>query len=396
MSGRERQEEELGKTLILIVIAAIGICFIPAIILGFVFHAILVKILKREWILYTLTAVAGIVIAVLFQKGKIVLFFGYISSMNIPYISNGIEGFLNNGNPIPINSYSFFSLLCFSFLSATGFHFYEKYFMKKQVHSKKSKLDEQKSSTFYQKFRENRLKFLNKEQVEFRKKQSKEYFIGYTDLKERVSLDEKELNQHILLTGTTGSGKTTVIGSLIESAIINGKPVIFVDGKGERKTILEIKSLCEAYGKKVHIFSDLDTMTYNPLKHGSPTVIRDKLMNLFEWSEPYYKNQCSRFLQLLVKMLDDYKKPRDLQTIYCYLDERNLVGFFNENSQEIEIEVEGEDEEENSEEKEDGFASALFGEEKKSNVKTTPKKKKTKKQKVRIMDDSLKVLMKLI
>lgn len=70
----------------------------------------------------------------------------------------------------------------------------------------------------------------------------------------------------------------------MESALQQDKPIIFVDGKGERKSMLEFKALCEAYGKDVYLFSEMDHLTYNPIKNGTPTETRDKLMSLFSFS----------------------------------------------------------------------------------------------------------------
>lgn len=70
----------------------------------------------------------------------------------------------------------------------------------------------------------------------------------------------------MLATGVTGTGKTTLIASLMEAALQQDKPVIFMNGKGERKSMLEFKALCEAYDRKVYLFSEMDELTYNPIK----------------------------------------------------------------------------------------------------------------------------------
>lgn len=70
----------------------------------------------------------------------------------------------------------------------------------------------------------------------------------------------------MLATGGTGTGKTTLIASLMEAALQQDKPVIFMNGKGERKSMLEFKALCEAYDRKVYLFSEMDELTYNPIK----------------------------------------------------------------------------------------------------------------------------------
>lgn len=67
----------------------------------------------------------------------------------------------------------------------------------------------------------------------------------------------------MLVIMTTGGGKTVIIGTVIENAIRQGKPVFFMDGKGERESMLEFKAQAEKYGRKVHLFTDLDELNFN-------------------------------------------------------------------------------------------------------------------------------------
>jgi DNA helicase HerA-like ATPase len=220
------------------------------------------------------------------------------------------------------------------------------------VKTKSGEVEKKKQEQKYKAFRKNRVQFLNKKQQQYRKQPSTEVFVGYTNFKERVSLNSKELNYHMLATGGTGTGKTTLIASFMESALQQDKPIIFVDGKGERKSMLEFKDLCEAYGKNVYLFSEMDHHTYNPIKNGTPTETRDKLMSLFSFSSEgdgaYYTDIASRYLQLVVKLIDEAGEPREIKTIARLTNFKYMNEFFKEHSivEEIEEEVEVEVEEE--------------------------------------------------
>ncbi|TDK58157.1 DUF87 domain-containing protein [Bacillus salipaludis] len=333
----------IGEVVIYALIGAIGILFFLPAVLGMLIFAMF-QFLKRDWIFYVALGSGFIILFWQFQTGHLLTYFGLISEMNIPYMSAGVEKLLNNGNVIPATSFSYLILMGLGLMFSFGFFIYAKFFWKKRVKTKQGEIQQQKAEQKYKAFRKHRVKFLNKKQKSYRKKPSKEVFVGYTDFKERVNLDSKELNYHMLATGGTGTGKTTLIGTMIEAALQNEKPVIFVDGKGERKSMLEFKALCEAYGRKVYLFSEMDDLTYNPVKNGTPTETRDKLMSLFSFSSEgdgaYYTDIASRYLQLVVKLIDEAGVSRDIKTIAKLTNFKSMNQFFKEHSIEEEIEEE--------------------------------------------------------
>ncbi|MEH7375676.1 type IV secretion system DNA-binding domain-containing protein [Neobacillus drentensis] len=319
----------IGEIVMYSLIGIIGIIFFLPPLLGMLIFAV-IHMFKRDWISYVALGVGVLLLLWQIQSGNILTYFGFISEMNIPYLSTGIERFLNEGHVIKAIPSSYVVLVGIAFLFSFGFFIFAKFFWKKRVTTKSGKVQQQK----------------------YRNKPSKEVFVGYTDFKERVSLESKELNYHMLATGGIGTGKTTLIASLMEAALQQDKPIIFVDGKGERKSMLEFKSLCEAYGKNVYLFSDMDHLTYNPIKNGTPTETRDKLMSLFSFSlvgdGAYYTDIASRYLQLAVKLIDEAGEPREIKTIARLTNFKYMNEFFKEHSivEEIEEEVEVEVEEE--------------------------------------------------
>jgi type IV secretory pathway TraG/TraD family ATPase VirD4 len=384
--GEPRQTETdrmVGEIVIYSLLGIIAtIFFLPA-MLGMLIFAI-IHLFKRDWIFYLASVVGSILLLWQFQTGNILTYFGLVSEMNIPYLSIGVERFLNKGDSISVTTNSYVVLVGLAFLFVFGFFIFTKFFWKKRVTTKSGEVQKQKEEQKYKGFRKNRVRFLNKKQQKYREQPSKEVFVGYTDFKERVALESKELNYHMLATGGTGTGKTTLIASLMESALQQDKPIIFVDGKGERKSMLEFKSLCEAYGKNVYLFSEMDHFTYNPIKNGTPTETRDKLMSLFSFSSEgdgaYYTDIASRYLQLIVKLIDEAGIPREIKTIAKLTNFKYMNKFFREHSieEEIEEEVEVEVEEEIAVGKEastsgDDDLSDFFA----SNEQMTEKVKKT-------------------
>jgi len=331
----------VGEVIIYGFIGILGILFFLPVMLGMFIFAIF-HLFKREWFYYVSLGAGLILLFWQFQVGKILTYFGLISDMNIPYLSTWFERVLNDGTPIESTYSSYIVLVGLSFVCSFGFFIFTKFFWKKRVKTKSGEIQKQKEEQKYKGFRKNRVKFLNQKQKKYRNKPSKEVFVGYTDFKERVSLGPKELNYHMLATGGTGTGKTTLIASLMESALQQEKPIIFMDGKGERKSMIEFKELCEAYGRNVYLFSEMDDLTYNPIKNGTPTETRDKLMALFSFSSEgdgaYYTDIASRYLQLVVKLIDEAGVTRDIQTIAKLTNFKHMNEFFRHHSIEVEIE----------------------------------------------------------
>lgn len=336
----QETNEAIGYLLVFLLSVVLLVLVLPAVLGGFLLYLLCVVLIKKTWSLYALLVPAVLGLLVLHLQNEWISFLGFLSWMDIAHIGQAAETWFNQGKEFPITPYSYLSLFSTSTIIANLYHPIVLYFQKTHIKTKEGEQRVKRQRFIH--FKKHRLKYLYKEQVRFRTSGTLEQFIGLTEFKERVVLENRELNQHMLAVGTTGSGKTTTIATLIENAIRSEKPVIFVDGKGERKTVLEIKALCEAYGKTVHLFTDIDDVSFNPLRHGSPTQLRDKLMNLFEWSEPYYKNQCSRFLQLLLRMITEYGLKRDLHTVYHLMNVKQLAKFLQQKQQEAIIELQEE------------------------------------------------------
>ncbi|MGG1938295.1 TraM recognition domain-containing protein [Paenibacillus polymyxa] len=314
----EQQEQE--KTLGYMVIAAVFLivfCFaMGGIFAGLLIYLVVRFVIKRYWVLYAMLPLALFGIFILHGTGEWLSSLGFLSAVRLPFVATLAEKYLHDGKPFPLTGYSFVSAGVVGIILACVVHPIIQYFESKIIKSKHVSLLKKRADRKYKKFRLNRFKYNDRAQLKFRKSESKANFIGYDEFGERVELDDEELNSHMLVIMTTGGGKTVIIGTVIENAIRQGKPVFFMDGKGERESMLEFKAQAEKYGRKVHMFTDIDQLNFNFLRHGSPTQLRDKIMNLFEWSEPFYKINCSRFLQLTLRMLREFGETLDLATIY--------------------------------------------------------------------------------
>lgn len=149
--------------------------------------------------------------------------------------------------------------------------------------------------------------------------------IGVGEEGKPVILKDEELNMHTLICGATGAGKTNTLLVILESAIRRGKPVIVVDGKGDSRFFYSVRKMAEASGRVFQGFTYKGSTHYNPLRHGVPTELKDKLMGFEEWSEPYYKRGAERYLQTVFRVLQLAGERSDLHKVAELLETRNLM-----------------------------------------------------------------------
>ena len=64
-------------------------------------------------------------------------------------------------------------------------------------------------------------------------------------LNEKVLIPAKALQQPISVLGSSGYGKTTTLIHFLKFAFLNNYPVIFIDGKGDRKLINELADIAK-------------------------------------------------------------------------------------------------------------------------------------------------------
>ena len=127
--------------------------------------------------------------------------------------------------------------------------------------------------------------------------------------------------KHICICGTTGSGKTVALSNFIQRAVEMNFPLVVVDGKGDigEGSILDIcQKLCRNSHKKLYVVNlsqPAKSVKYNPFRNANPTMCKDMLVNMTEWSEEHYKLNTERYLQRLMQLLKMKGIPLSFSTI---------------------------------------------------------------------------------
>ncbi|HAQ6572501.1 TPA: DUF853 family protein [Enterococcus faecium] len=189
-----------------------------------------------------------------------------------------------------------------------------------------------------------------------------QFLLGTSEYGLPCILNFKEFNQHAIVAGTTGSGKTTFLQLFIQHAAKFDIPLILIDGKGAQDTYEAMKKVAEKYNKRVKEFTDEGDMRYNPVANGNAISVRDKLVTLAETESVFYSGAAKSLLQATVQLLDAFKGTsinkrdkngrevekkieRSLPFIQHYLLPRNVLDLFADailpnNPKLFEIEVE--------------------------------------------------------
>ncbi|WP_338132017.1 type IV secretory system conjugative DNA transfer family protein [Thomasclavelia spiroformis] len=132
--------------------------------------------------------------------------------------------------------------------------------------------------------------------------------------------------KHIFICGTTGSGKTVTLSNFIESVFKYDYPSLIVDGKGDINdgSILDyINKFKKIYpNKKVYVIDLNNPETcdrYNPFYQKKPTVIKDMLISMTDWSEEHYKVNASRYIQKVIYLMQENNIEITLESVIKHL-----------------------------------------------------------------------------
>ena len=147
--------------------------------------------------------------------------------------------------------------------------------------------------------------------------------LGYNGRRPIFSPDNAK---HIFICGTTGSGKTVALSNYMQNCMKKDFPMLIVDGKGDtgKGSILDVLTqLNKRYRKKIYCINLTNPSlsdTYNPFFNTSPTVAKDMLINMTDWSEEHYKVNAERYLQRLILLMNKAEIPLSFQTIVKYME----------------------------------------------------------------------------
>lgn len=135
------------------------------------------------------------------------------------------------------------------------------------------------------------------------------YFSDQGSLPKKCELSDQTLKHHVHIIGASGFGKSVLLFHIVADRIRKNRGLMFVDLKADRETIRQVVSICTETNQleKLKFFSCANpefSSYYNILSNGNATELRDRIIKSFNWSEVFYKDQCSGvLLKILIALV---------------------------------------------------------------------------------------------
>lgn len=134
-------------------------------------------------------------------------------------------------------------------------------------------------------------------------------------------LPDSNVNQMVLVLGTTGSGKTITLRRFYQRAFTANYPLIIVDGKPTAENTAWIAEQAKKNDKPFYSFNCEEYWHYDPLAYGGYTEMKDKIISLKdEWESDYYRSIAEDYLQTTFEILQATGESYDLKRVAECLD----------------------------------------------------------------------------
>ncbi|HEY1510990.1 MAG TPA: helicase HerA-like domain-containing protein [Solirubrobacteraceae bacterium] len=119
-----------------------------------------------------------------------------------------------------------------------------------------------------------------------------------------IVLTDRQLSAHGLILGASGAGKSTTLLTILTDHVRRGRPVIAIDMKGSPAFVEELSAAAAAAGRPFAVWSLDGPSIWNPLRHGNPTQLKDKLIATERFTEPHYQRAAERYVQMVLRVLE--------------------------------------------------------------------------------------------
>jgi len=114
---------------------------------------------------------------------------------------------------------------------------------------------------------------------------------------EELWFNNEDMRTHVLIFGSTGSGKTETLVSLAYNALLQGSGFIYVDGKGDNNLFTKVFSMARSMGREDDVLL-INFMT------GARDIIGPQERRLSNTMNPFSRGSSSMLSQLVVSLMD--------------------------------------------------------------------------------------------
>src|SRR3990167_9416436 len=113
-----------------------------------------------------------------------------------------------------------------------------------------------------------------------------------------------DMRTHVLIFGSTGSGKTEALVSLSFNALIQGSGFLYVDGKGDNSLFAKVFSMCRSMGRE-------DDLLLINFMTGARDIIGAQEKRLSNTMNPFCNGSSSMLSQLVISLMDAGSQSAD-------------------------------------------------------------------------------------
>ncbi|OGT36592.1 MAG: phosphoesterase [Gammaproteobacteria bacterium RIFCSPHIGHO2_12_FULL_37_14] len=113
-----------------------------------------------------------------------------------------------------------------------------------------------------------------------------------------------DMRTHVLIFGSTGSGKTVALISLSFNALIQASGFLYVDGKGDNSLFASVFSMCRTMGRE-------DDLLLINFMTGARDIVGAQEKRLSNTMNPFCNGSSSMLSQLVVSMMDQGTQSAD-------------------------------------------------------------------------------------
>lgn len=116
--------------------------------------------------------------------------------------------------------------------------------------------------------------------------------------------NNEDMRTHVLIFGSTGSGKTVALTSLAYNALVQGSGFLYVDGKGDNSLFANVFSMCRTMGRE-------DDLLLINFMTGARDVVGAQEKRLSNTMNPFCNGSSSMLSQLVVSLMDSASQSSD-------------------------------------------------------------------------------------
>lgn len=130
------------------------------------------------------------------------------------------------------------------------------------------------------------------------------YFGNDKATNEELWFNNEDMRTHVLIFGSTGSGKTETLISLAYNALVQGSGFIYVDGKGDNTLFAKIFSMSRSLGRE-------DDLLVVNFMTGARDIVGPQEKRLSNTLNPFSTGSSSMLSQLVVSLMDSASQTPD-------------------------------------------------------------------------------------